>query len=100
MELETQMASASLRFKDRLDGASNFCPWTKRIGLVLEENGLFEIDEGKEAAPLDPVHLAAHNKKDVKARRIIVDGVKDHIIPHLSSKKTVKDMWEALVKLY
>jgi hypothetical protein len=29
-----------------------------------------------------------------------VDGVKDHVIPHLSGKKTTKDMWEALVKLY
>ena len=52
------------------------------------------------AAPTDLVQLAAHTKKDVKARRILVDGVKDHIIPHLSSKKTTKDMWEALVKLY
>jgi hypothetical protein len=68
--------------------------------LVLEENGLLEIVEGKVAAPADPVQLAAHTKKDVKARRILVDGVKDHIIPHLSGKKTAKDMWEALVKLY
>jgi hypothetical protein len=29
-----------------------------------------------------------------------VDVVKDHIIPHLSGKKTTKDMWEALGKLY
>jgi hypothetical protein len=94
------MASASLRFKDRLDGASNFCPWRERISLVLEENGLLEIVEGKVAAPANPVQRVAHNKKDVKARRIIVDGVKDHIIPHLSGKKTTKDMWEALVKLY
>jgi hypothetical protein len=36
----------------------------------------------------------------VKARRKIVDGIKDHIIPHLSGKKTAKDMWDALVKLY
>jgi hypothetical protein len=36
----------------------------------------------------------------VKARRIIIDGVKDHIIPHLSRKKTAKDMWKALTKLY
>jgi 2-phosphoglycerate kinase len=33
-------------------------------------------------------------------RRIIVDGVKDHIIPHLSGKKAAKEMWDALVKLY
>jgi hypothetical protein len=68
--------------------------------LVLEENGLLEIAEGKVVAPTDPVHLAAHTKKDVKAKRILVDGVKDHIIPHLSRKKTTKDMWGAVVKLY
>jgi hypothetical protein len=61
---------------------------------------VWEIVEGKVATPADPIQQAAHNKKDVKARRIIVDGVKDHIIPHLSGKKTTKDMWEALVKLY
>jgi hypothetical protein len=91
---------AGLKFEDRLEGASNFCPWRERIGLVLEENGLWECVEGNIAAPTDPVQQVAHNKKDMKARRIIVDGVKDHIIPHLSGKKTAKDMWEALVKLY
>jgi hypothetical protein len=93
------MANASLRIEDRLDGASNFCPWRERISLVLEENGLLEIAEGKVTAPADPVQLAAHTKKDVKAKRILVDSVKNHIIPHLSGKKTTKDMWEALVKL-
>jgi hypothetical protein len=91
---------AGLRFEDKLEGTSNFCPWRERIGLVLEENGLWEYVEGRLAAPADPVQQVVHNTKDVKARRIIVDGVKDHIIPHLSGKKTAKDMWEALVKLY
>jgi 2-phosphoglycerate kinase len=36
----------------------------------------------------------------VKERRIIIDGVKDHIIPHLSGEKTAKEMWESLTKLY
>jgi hypothetical protein len=94
------MASAGLRVEDRLDGASNFCPWMERISLVLEENGLLELAEGKVAAPTDLVQLAAHAKKDVKARRILVDGVKDHIIPHLSGKKTTREMWDSLVKLY
>jgi hypothetical protein len=78
---------AGLRFEDRLEGASNFCPWRERISLVLEENGLLEFAEGKAVPPADPTQLAAHLKKDVKTRRIIVDGVKDHIIPHLSGKK-------------
>jgi hypothetical protein len=70
------------------------------MGLLLEENGLWEFAEGKAILPADLAQQEAHLKKDVRARRIIVDGVKDHIIPHLSGKKTTKDMWEALVKLY
>jgi hypothetical protein len=97
---QTQMASAGLRVEDRLDGASNFCPWRERISLVLEENGQLEIVESRVVAPTDPVQLAAHAKKDVKARRILVDGVMDHIIPHLSGKKIAREMWEALVKIY
>ena len=31
---------------------------------------------------------------------IILDGVKDHIVPHLSGKKTVLEMWKALEGLY
>jgi hypothetical protein len=67
-----------------LEGASNFSPWREHIALVLEEQGLWEFVEGTPTPPVDPTQLAAHIRKDVKARRIIIDGVKDHIIPHLS----------------
>jgi hypothetical protein len=50
--------------------------------------------------PTDPAQLVIHNQKDVKARRIILDGVKDHLIPHLSGKTTTRDMWEALKGLF
>ena len=32
--------------------------------------------------------------------RIILDGVKDHLIPHLADKKTAKDIWDTLTKLF
>jgi hypothetical protein len=50
--------------------------------------------------PTDLAQLVAHLGKDVNPRRIIIDGVKDHIIPHLSGKKTAKEMWQSLTKLY
>jgi hypothetical protein len=60
---------------------------------VLDENELLEFVEGKTIHPTDLAQLASHLKKDVKARRIIVDGVKHHIIPHLSGKKeTIRDL--------
>jgi hypothetical protein len=95
-----QLAGAGLRYKDRLEGVSNFSPWRERMGLLLEEHGLWEFAECKAVLPIDPTQRATHFKKDVKTRPIIVDEVIDHIIPHLPGKKIAKDMWEALVKLY
>lgn len=31
---------------------------------------------------------------------IILDGVKDHLVPHLAEKKTTKEMWDTLNNLY
>jgi len=52
------------------------------------------------ATPIDPQQLDQHSKKDAKAKRIILEGVKDHIIPHLAGKKTTKEMWTTIIGLY
>jgi len=49
---------------------------------------------------MDPKDLAAHKLKDMKAKRIILDRVKDHLIPHLSGKITTRDMWDAMKSLF
>ena len=36
----------------------------------------------------------------VKAKRIIVDSIKDHIIPQVSSLNTPKEMFDSLTKLF
>ena len=76
--------------EDRLDGAGNFVPWKARILLVLEENELWEeVVRNTTANPIailastDAVALDAFNKKYIKAKRIILDVVKDHVIPHI-----------------
>lgn len=50
--------------------------------------------------PTNATTLVEHKKKDVKARRIILDGLNDHVVPHLFGKKTTSEMWEDLTKLY
>lgn len=37
---------------------------------------------------------------DARARRIILEGVKDHIIPHLIGKNKAKEMWTTIIGLY
>ena len=43
---------------------------------------------------------AIHKKNLVKAKRIIVYSIKDHLIPHVSSLKTSKEVFTALKKLF
>jgi hypothetical protein len=93
------MASASLRFEDRLDGNSNFLSWKVRVTLLLEENDLWDVVKDVVTSPTDPQQVASH-KKEVKAMQAIMDAIKDHLIPHISKNKMTKEMFNALVGLY
>ena len=35
-----------------------------------------------------------------KAKRVILDGVKDHMVCHVVSRGTINQMWDALATLY
>ena len=107
MRLESCIKMATgLRLEDRLDGAGNFVPWKARLVLILEENKLWdEVVNNTTANPI--VVLASINaqalsafNKDIKARRIILDAVKDHVIPHISSKTRAYQMLDALTNLF
>ena len=56
---------------------------------INEEILVLEGDEAK----------ALHKKKLVMTKSIIVDSIKDHLIPQVSSLKTPKAMFDALTKL-
>ena len=43
---------------------------------------------------------AFHKKNLVKAKKIIADSIKDHLIPQVSSLKTPKEMSDSLTKLF
>ena len=80
------------KLEENLEGVDNFRAWKHRISLVLEENELdsyiseeFLVPEGDEAKAL-------HKKNLIMAKRIIVDSIKDHLIPQVSSLKTKKNV--------
>lgn len=74
-------------------GRSTYC-------FLLDEFGLQEFVEKGVAEPSDPNELRLFQRQMAKGKRMILDGHRDHIVPHVASKDTVKDMWDALVKLY
>jgi hypothetical protein len=92
--------SASVKLVDKLKGVENFRSWKYRIGLILEENDLARFVKEEVSEPVDAAEKAKHQKDTIRAKRIIVDSIKDHLIPYVSSKKTMKEMFDALNILY
>ena len=68
--------------------------------LILEENDLEGFIEEDIPEPEGDKEKAKHKKSMVKAKRIIADSIKNHLIPHVSSVKTSKQIFDALSQLY
>jgi hypothetical protein len=72
--------------------------------LLLQENELWDIVENTAThhvlVTTDATLLTAYTKKSIKDKRIIVDAIKYHLIPHLMGKENAYEMWESLNKLY
>jgi hypothetical protein len=90
----------SMRVEDRLDGADNFRSWKHRVLLILEENELLDHVKLVLPEPEEEDAKAKYKKNEIKAKRILTDSIKDHLIPNVSELKTPKEMFDALTRLY
>ena len=68
--------------------------------LILEENYLEGFIEEDILETKEEEVKEKHKKSLVKMKRIVVDSIKDHLIPHVSSLKTPKKIFDALSQLY
>ena len=92
----------SLRFEYALDGSSNYITWKDHKEVVLEDNSLkdFIDQEVSKPAVADDSKLAEWKKCLARARRILLEGVRDHIVLSLHGKETPFSMWKTLKDLY
>ena len=94
------MSFNGLRLEYALEGSSNYVAWKDRMEAVLEDNGLKEFIDMDVQKPTDPVEVEARQKKMVKCRRILLEGVKDHIVSSLHGKDSPYLMWKVLTDLF
>ena len=90
----------TLRVEDRLDGASSFGSWKTTVLNILEEN---EVDDYVNRVILEPTNdkgKAKHTKNESKEKMILIDSVKDHLIPHISQLNIAKKVYDALTSLF
>jgi hypothetical protein len=82
----------SMKSENKLDGASNFRAWKTRIDLILAKNKVLDIvkpkfEEGKEKEPQNIAVMEKFKDGDINAMSIIVDSIKDHLIPILTHQR-------------
>jgi hypothetical protein len=96
------MSFNGLRLEYALEGSSNYIAWKDRMDAVLEDNGLKDYinrDVPKLDAT-DTTNLDAWKKKVAKARRILLEGVRDHIVSSLHGNTTPHAMCKVLMDLF
>jgi hypothetical protein len=99
----------SMKSENKLDGASNFRAWKTRIDLILAKNKVLDIvkgkivkpefEEGKEKEPHNVAAMEKFKDSDINAMSIIVESIKDHLIPYISHLDSSKKMYDALTNL-
>ena len=65
----------------------------------MKENRLEKYIKDKFTEPKEDESKGKHGQDLIKETRIIVDSIKDHSIPQMSSKKTPKKMYDALSRM-
>ncbi|XP_057837639.1 uncharacterized protein LOC131047864 [Cryptomeria japonica] len=89
-----------LKVEDRLEGASNFTSWKFKILVTLEESDL-QFVEGKDQSDLEDQEEKLQFKKNVvKAKKIPIDSVKDHLMLIISKMSNARDMFRTLEGMY
>jgi tryptophan 2,3-dioxygenase len=86
--------------EDRLDGASNFSSWKSRLQVTLEEDDLLDVVTKTLPATATDVEKKIRKEEDVKARKLIIYSVRDHLLPRIANLKTAYDMYEALKEMF
>jgi len=91
-----------LRLEYDLEGSSNYIAWKDRMEVVLEDNGIKEfIDQYiRKPTTSNAQNLVEWKKCVAKARWIILEGVRDHILLSLHGKETLYAVWKALMDLF
>lgn len=89
-----------MRVEDRLEGASNFVSWKIRIIAILEELELESYIEENLDMPNDEPQKSTWKRRNNKAKKIIIDSVKDHILPSIARLPKAYEVFETIKNTY
>lgn len=68
--------------------------------FLLDEHALKTYVDNVVVVSMDADPLKKYKAEMAKAKRMILDGVKDHVVCHVATKRTAKEMCDAFATLY
>ena len=92
--------TSSTNIDEKLEGVEKFREWKYRVTLILQENDFENLVKEIVAEPEEDEEKTKFKKNMIKEKGIIANSIKDHLIPHVSSLDTPKEMFEALTRLF
>ena len=81
-----------LPVEERLDGVSNYGSWKPRVLMTLEENEVKDFALKEVPFPDDATQRRPWRKSDVKAWKILMDSMRNHLILVIAKKETTKEI--------
>ena len=88
------------KLEDKMEGIEKFWAWNYRIGIILREIYIYKYIKYEDPELEEHESREKHQKDLINGMRIIVDSIKNHLIPQVSSKETPNKMYDALSKMY
>ena len=88
---------SGIKVEDRLNGDSNYAAWKLRMKLTLKDNDLKQFIE-KSDQPKGTDKLIKWEKDNTKAMKLIVNGVRDHLLPTIYELDTTHECLKHLKK--
>ena len=100
--VKVEMSFNRLRLEYALEGISNYIAWKNMMEAVLDDNGLKEFIDAEIPKPTssDATTLDSWKKKTEKCRRILLEGVNDHIVSRIHGNASPFFMWKSLTYLF
>jgi hypothetical protein len=84
------------KINEKLEGVDSFRAYRHKVSLLLEEHDLEKFTKEEVLKPKGDEAKSKHKKDMVKEKRIIADSIESHLIHHISSLSTPKEMMDSL----
>lgn len=96
------MSCSTFKKQEKLGDASKFVEWKVRLEIIADNNDVLEYIQGRMLEPPENSSTSLKNrykKSESKAKKLIIDGLQDHLFEYVWNLRKYKDMYDKIVNM-